>query len=106
MKTSTLHDVLMGAVDLDWREALYLPKDETLWCASCEAITADPDAVDVYDSSGNPVAIDSLGYAYVLLCDNVASIMANLEEERGEPGLDAAFRAFRSYLANDAFITG
>lgn len=104
MNKTKLHDVLMSTERLHWRDALYLPKEKNLWSKDCEAIIANPDLFEEYDNDDNPVELSKIGYRYVLLCDDLASVASNLREQGVEPTLDLMYDAFIFYLNNDAFL--
>ncbi|NVJ11099.1 hypothetical protein HUW63_38680 [Myxococcus sp. AM001] len=101
MKRKNFSNVLMNTETLDWREALYLPKDKSLWGNSCEAIIANPDD---YDNDDNPVELSNIGYRYVLLCDDLTSIVSNIREQGVTPDEGLIYDAFIYYLENDALL--
>lgn len=105
MKKLTLSEVFRGAENLDWKDALYLPKDKSLWGLSCEAIMENPDSFSDYDSDDNPVEMAEIGYRYVILCDDITSICANLSEQIGSPSEELMYEALMFYLEHDAFIS-
>lgn len=101
----TLLDVLKNIGSLNWKDALYLPKDKSLWGLGSEAIIANPDGFDVYDDDGNPVELSDVGYQYVLLCDDLHSIFSNIKEQGQIPDEQLACDAFIFYLENDAYMS-
>lgn len=104
MKRMSFSDVLMKPETLDWREALYLPKDKRLWTMSCEAIIANPDDFVDYDNEEDPVELSGIGYRYILLCDDIASIVSNVREQGIALDESVLYDAFIYYLENDAFL--
>ncbi len=100
----SLFDVFLRRGDLSWRDALYLPRDKSLWGKSCEAIIAYPDDFDDYDNEDNPVELSNIGYRYDLLCDDLASIVNNTREQGATPDEGLIYDAFIYYLENDAFL--
>ena len=104
MKNRKFSDVLSDAENLDWEDALYLPKDKEKWGLNCEAIIENPDNFEDYDADDNPVEMSKINYRYVLLCDDLSSIVKNLQEQNASYDLDAAYKAFIYYFENDSFI--
>ncbi|AZC91321.1 hypothetical protein C4K29_5042 [Pseudomonas chlororaphis subsp. piscium] len=104
MKSRKFADVLSDAENLDWEDALYLPKDKEKWGLNCEAIIENPDNFEDYDSDDNPVDMSKINYRYVLLCDDLSSIIKNLQEQSSSYDLDMAYKAFIHYFENDSFI--
>jgi hypothetical protein len=97
-------DVFLRRGDLSWRDALYLPKDKSLWGKNCEAIIVNPGAFDEYDNDDNPVELSNIGYRYVLLCDDLASVVSNIQEQGVTPDEVITYEAFIYYLENDSFL--
>lgn len=104
MMNLSLIDVFLKLEGLSWRDALYLPMDKGLWGNNCEAIIANPDDFDDYDNDDNPVELSNIGYRYVLLCDDLTSIVSNIREQGVTPNMGLIYDAFIYYLDNDAFL--
>ncbi|MEB0048745.1 MULTISPECIES: hypothetical protein [unclassified Pseudomonas] len=104
MKNRKFSDVLSDAENLDWEYALYLPKDTKKWGLNCEAIIETPDNFEDYDTDDNPVEMSKINYKYVLLCDDLSSIIKNLQEQDRSFDLDMAYKAFIHYFENDDFF--
>lgn len=83
---------------------MYLPKNKELWGLDCEAIIENPDTFGDYDADDNPAEPSEIGYRYVLLCDNLSSIIKNLKEQTASHDMDTAYKAFIFYFNNDSFI--
>jgi len=104
MKKIKIADVLSDVASLDWEDALYLPKNKEEWGLNCEAIIENPDNYEDCDMDDNPVAMSKINYRYVLLCDDLLSIIKNLQEQSASYDLDNAYKAFIFYFENDSFI--
>ncbi|MBU6961415.1 hypothetical protein KRR23_27235 [Pseudomonas sp. CVAP len=104
MKKIKFADVLSDAENLDWEDALYLPKNKEEWALDCEAIIENPDNFEDYDTDDNPIEISKINYRHVLLCDDLTSIIKNLQEQNISYDLDLTYKAFIFYIENDSFI--
>ncbi|WP_242485092.1 DUF7716 domain-containing protein [Pseudomonas sp. TH39(2020)] len=78
MKKIKFADVFSNAENLDWEDALYLPKNKEEWDLNCEAIIENPDNFEDHDANNNPVDISKINYRHVLLCDDLSSIIKKL----------------------------
>ncbi len=104
MKKIKFSDVLSDTANLDWEDALYLPKSKKEWGLNCEAIIENPDNFEDYDVDDNPVDMSKINYRFVLLCDDLSSIIKDLREQNASYDLDMAYKAFIFYFENDSFI--
>ncbi|MGE1155804.1 DUF7716 domain-containing protein [Pseudomonas kitaguniensis] len=104
MNSSKLSDILSYPESLNWQDAIYLPKDEKKWSLSCDVIIENPESFEAYDDNDNPIEMSNIGYRYILLCDDLASIIFNLREQTNFFELDMVYTAFIYYLENDSFI--
>lgn len=104
MKKTKFINVLSDAENLNWEDALYLPKNKEEWGLNCEAIIENPDTFEDYDADDNPTELSKIGYRYVLLCDDLSSIIKNLKEQTASYDMDTAYKAFIFYFNNDSFI--
>ncbi|WP_259740068.1 hypothetical protein [Pseudomonas brassicacearum] len=104
MKKIKFADVLTDAENLDWEDALYLPKNKEEWGLNCEVFIENPDNFEDYDADDNPVDMSKINYRYVLLCDDLSSIIKNLQEQSASYDLDMAYKAFTFYFENYSFI--
>ncbi|MPQ83115.1 hypothetical protein F0170_03395 [Pseudomonas sp. MAFF 730085] len=104
MNSRKLCDILSCPESLNWQDAIYLPKDEKKWSLSCDVIIENPENFEAYDDNDNPIEISNINYRYVLLCDDLASIIFNLREQTNLFELDMAYTAFIYYFENDSFI--
>lgn len=95
---------ISNAAHLDWRAAIYLPKNKKLWGLDCQAIIENPDHFEAYGVDDNPVEISNISYRYVLLCDDLSSIVKNLQEQDASCDLSMTYKAFIYYIENDSFM--
>ncbi|KUI96673.1 MULTISPECIES: DUF7716 domain-containing protein [Vibrio] len=99
-----LRDVLSNSENIDWRLALYLPKDVSSWSLDTLVIIEDPDDVDSDDEDEDPIAVKDAGYRYVLGIQTIQSIVNNLKMQKNNIRDGDLFKAFIYYFENDAFI--
>ncbi|KTC09872.1 hypothetical protein AO391_25080 [Pseudomonas marginalis ICMP 9505] len=104
MKKIKFSEILSDAESLNWEDALYLPKDKEKWGLNCDAIIENPDNFEDYDTDDTPIEISKINFRYVLLCDDLLSIIINLREQTTSFDLNMAYQAFIYYFENDAFI--
>ncbi|VVQ05603.1 hypothetical protein PS941_03037 [Pseudomonas fluorescens] len=104
MKKTKLINVLSDTKNLNREDALYLPKNKEVWGLDCEAIIENPDTFEDYDADDNPAELSEIGYRYVLLCDDLSSIIKNLKEQTASHDMDTAYKAFIFYFNNDSLI--
>lgn len=101
-----LRNVLANAVDLDWREYLFLPKDKNWSIDSiCSLINWDDlEDDELADDEETPqFAIDN-NLIYALNMATVQDIVDNAKQQRPMCSESDLFEAFLYYYKNDAFI--
>lgn len=81
--------------------ALFAPPDAAFG-ADMPVLVWDVD--DVEPGKEDPAAAEALGYEYVLLTQDIASIVANARMQRPDASLDDLLDALAHYYANDVFV--
>lgn len=99
----TLIDVLKNPDQFDWRYALYLPTEN--WSLTTRALVLDPDDVDnPEDPDDDPILAKQAGFKYVLMMQDVDSILQNALAQNPSLPDDELLLAFNYFMNNDAFI--
>ncbi|ULR32526.1 hypothetical protein MJO48_07555 [Dickeya fangzhongdai] len=103
MVQKNLREILRDAKNIDWRLALYLPKDVSSWSLDLLVMVEDPDDVDSDDPDEDPDVVKDAGYRYVMEIQSIQGIVnnANLQKNVSDEDL---FKAFIYYFENDDFI--
>lgn len=97
-----LRDVLEQIHNLPWGHWLYLPRDQD-WTLDSECAVLDPDEIENDDDEAPRFAIEQ-GLRDALGVQTVQMIVANAEEQVGDPTMDELLDAFLYYYDHDAYI--
>lgn len=104
MVQKNLREVLRDAGNIDWRLALYLPKDVSSWSLDSLVMVEDPDDVDSDDPDEDPEVVKDAGYRYVMGIQSIQGIVNNANLQNNNVLDEGFFKAFIYYFENDAFI--
>ncbi|GKW22344.1 hypothetical protein ACI51Z_16310 [Pectobacterium carotovorum] len=104
MVQKNLREILRGAESIDWRLALYLPKDVSSWSLDSLVMVEDPDDVDSDDPDEDPEVVKDAGYRYVMGIQSIQGIVNNANLQNNNVLDEDFFKAFIYYFENDAFI--
>lgn len=97
-------EVLINANKLDWRMALYLPRDKNIWNLEATAIIADPQEFQEFDEYENPIAMNKIDYEEIILCDELNGILQNLKNNEVEISEEKMLESFLYYFENEEYI--
>lgn len=104
MVQKDLREVLRDAGNIDWRLALYLPKDVSSWSLDSVVMVEDPDDVDSDYPDEDPDVVKDAGYRYVMGIQSIQGIVNNANLQKNNALDEDFFKAFIYYFENDAFI--
>ncbi|WP_323637283.1 hypothetical protein [Pectobacterium polaris] len=104
MVQKNLREVLGDAENIDWRLALYLPKDVSAWGLNSLVVIEDPDDVDSCEPDEDPEIVKNAGYRYFMGIQSVQGIVSNTKSQINNVSDEELFSALMFYFENDAFI--
>ena len=95
----TLAEVLLGADDLPWEYALYIPALTPCWLKDMPVMVLDPEETDDPDEACK----NGLKYALTISC--LQDVVENARAQECSVNLDILIKALKYYYDKDAFIT-
>jgi hypothetical protein len=101
-KLIRLRDVLINVEEFEWRDALFVKRDEE-WTLDSKCAVLDPDDVEDDADEEPRFAIDN-NLKYALNMQEVRGILKNAYEQKSNCNEDDLFKAFLYYYDNDAFM--
>ena len=99
----TLAAVLLGADDLPWEYALYIPALTPCWLKDMPVMVLDPEETDDPDDDPDEACKNGLKYALTISC--LQDVVENARAQDCSVNLDILIKALKYYYDNDAFIT-